>query len=83
MALVKKAALSGQRSLARGSEQTSLNQLGRLNEEHRRKARTYAKQQKAAERVAAATTELASGITEASSAAEELRKAMEQIAAGA
>ncbi|WP_331312641.1 methyl-accepting chemotaxis protein [Methylobacterium mesophilicum] len=83
MALVKKAALSGSHARALKSEQASLSQLGRLNEESRRKARTFAKQQKAAERIAAATTQLASGVAEASSAAEELRKAMEQIAAGA
>ena len=38
---------------------------------------------KVSERVAAATEELASGLTEASAAAEELRRSMEQIAAGA
>jgi methyl-accepting chemotaxis protein len=38
---------------------------------------------KISERVAAATEELASGLTEASAAAEELRRSMEQIAAGA
>jgi methyl-accepting chemotaxis protein len=38
---------------------------------------------KIAERVAAATEELASGLTEASAAAEELRRSMEQIASGA
>jgi methyl-accepting chemotaxis protein len=38
---------------------------------------------KVAERVAAATQELASGLAEASAAAEELRRSMEQIAAGA
>jgi len=41
------------------------------------------RQQKAAERIASATAQLASGITEASSAAEELKRAMEMIAAGA
>jgi methyl-accepting chemotaxis protein len=38
---------------------------------------------KIAERVAAATEELASGLAEASAAAEELRRSMEQIASGA
>lgn len=83
MALVKKSALPGPQTLARGGEQAAIKQLGRLNEENRRKARTYAKQQKAAERIAAATAQLASGVAEASSAAEELRRAMEQIATGA
>ena len=41
------------------------------------------RQEQAAERVAAATEELASGLTQAGAAAEELRTAMEQIAAGA
>ncbi len=49
----------------------------------RRKARTLAKQQQAAERVASATTQLSSGISEAASAAEELKRAMDQIASGA
>lgn len=38
---------------------------------------------KVAERIAAATEELASGLTEAAAAAEELRRSMEQIATGA
>ncbi|MDR3514214.1 MAG: methyl-accepting chemotaxis protein [Azospirillaceae bacterium] len=54
-----------------------------LAEAQKRKARTFARQQKAAERIAAATSQLASGIAEASAAAEELRKAAEQIASGA
>jgi methyl-accepting chemotaxis protein len=41
------------------------------------------RQQQIEERLAAATEELASGITEAASAAEELRRTMEQIATGA
>jgi methyl-accepting chemotaxis protein len=40
-------------------------------------------QDKISERLAAATEELASGLTEASAAAEELRRSMEQIASGA
>ena len=40
-------------------------------------------QDKLSERLAAATEELASGLTEASAAAEELRRSMEQIASGA
>ncbi len=45
--------------------------------------RVRVRQQKAAERIGAATEELASGVAEASSAAEELRRSMEQIASGA
>ncbi len=41
------------------------------------------RQQKIEERVAAATEELAGGLTEAASAAEQLRRSMEQIASGA
>jgi methyl-accepting chemotaxis protein len=54
-----------------------------LAEAQKRKARTFARQQKAAERIAAATSQLASGIAQSASAAEELRKASEQIAQGA
>jgi methyl-accepting chemotaxis protein len=49
----------------------------------RRLARNHARQQKIAERVAAASGEVASGITETAAAAAELRQNMEQIAAGA
>ncbi|RKO67509.1 methyl-accepting chemotaxis protein [Desulfofundulus salinus] len=52
-------------------------------EAQRRQARTFAKQQQIAERIAAATEELSSGVEEASGAVEELRSAMEQIASGA
>ena len=52
-------------------------------EAQRKKARTLAKQQQAAERIAAATGQLASGIAEASSAAEQLKRASQQIATGA
>jgi methyl-accepting chemotaxis protein len=48
----------------------------------RRAPSTGNRQDKAAERVAAATEELASGLSQASAAAEELRQAMQQIAAG-
>lgn len=49
----------------------------------RKQARTVARQQQAAEAIASAATQLASGIEEASSAAEELSQAMNQIAQGA
>ncbi|MBB1073209.1 methyl-accepting chemotaxis protein [Rhodoferax sp. 4810] len=49
----------------------------------RKRARTLAKQQQAAERIAAATAQLASGINEAASAAEELKRSADQIATGA
>jgi len=52
-------------------------------EAQRKRARTLAKQQQIAERIAAATSQLASGIGEASSAVEELKSSAQQIAAGA
>ena len=52
-------------------------------EAQRKRARTLAKQQQAAERIAAATGELSSGINEAASASEQLRRAANQISAGA
>jgi len=79
MALVKKTAstmtapIDGKTSAA----------TSRDAEVQRKKARTLAKQQQAAERIAAATGRLTSGINEAASAAEELRSASDQIAAGA
>jgi methyl-accepting chemotaxis protein len=83
MALVKKAALGSVSKFARGAEEASTARLSRLADESRKTVRTHARQQKAAERIASATAQLASGISESSSAAEELRKAMELIAAGA
>ncbi len=52
-------------------------------EAQRKKARTLAKQQQVAERIAAATGQLSSGINEAASASEELKRASDQIASGA
>jgi len=46
-------------------------------------ARASSRKQTAAERIGAATHELAAGVAEASSAAEELRRSLEQIASGA
>lgn len=57
--------------------------MNREAEVYRRRARTLAKQQQAAERVASASAELAAGINEAASAAEELKRASDQIASGA
>ena len=45
--------------------------------------RTRARQEKAAERIGAATEQLASGMSEAAAAAEQLRRSLEQISAGA
>ena len=93
MALVKKAAMKANNGAAHhavvakhaeANEEALAESTSRLAvEAQKRKTRTFARQQKAAERIAAATSELASGITEAGAAAEELRKAAEQIASGA
>ncbi len=58
-------------------------QVNRDAEANRRRARTLAKQQQAAERVASASAQLAAGINEAASAAEELKRSSDQIASGA
>jgi len=51
---------------------------------HRRaQLRSHVRQQKAAERIGAATEELAAGVAQASAAAEELRRALEQISSAA
>lgn len=49
----------------------------------RKRARTLARQQQAAERLAAATSQLSRGVTESSAASEELKAAMKEIATGA
>ena len=49
----------------------------------RARDRSRVRQQKAAERIGAATEELASGVAEAAASAEELQRALEQIASGA
>ena len=58
-------------------------ELARKQAQDKVRARTLAKQQQSAERIATATEQLASGIEEASSAAEELGATMQQIASGA
>jgi len=79
MALVKKnASYVATPSVSKTSAVTA-----RDAEAQRKKARTLAKQQQAAERIAAATGQLSAGINEAASAAEELKRSTDQIAAGA
>lgn len=58
-------------------------ELARKHAQDKVRARTLAKQQQLAERIASASEQLASGIEEASSAAEELGATMQQIASGA
>jgi len=79
MALVKKTASTAV-ALADGKSSST---TAHDAEAQRKKARTLAKQQQAAERIAAATGRLTSGINEAASAAEELKSASDQIATGA
>jgi methyl-accepting chemotaxis protein len=84
MALAKKSDVTA-RTAARntpGQAETAVPAGGQA-ELRRRQARRSARQQKIAERVAAASEVIASGITEAASAAEELRRSMQQIASGA
>ena len=57
--------------------------VGRSAEEMRRRARTVARQQQVAERLAAASAQLSSNVTDASAAAEELSASMKQISSGA
>ncbi|MCJ2069363.1 methyl-accepting chemotaxis protein [Methylobacterium sp. J-030] len=85
MALAKKTAIHSMTSSVgpRESASASTGRSHLVAEAEKRKARTFARQQKAAERVASATAQLSSGIAEASAAAEELRKASEQIGVGA
>ncbi len=79
MALVKKAGSNSTTSEI--SKPTAT--VSRDAEAQRRRARTLAKQQQAAERIATATAQLSSGITEAAAASEELRRASDLIASGA
>ncbi len=65
-------------------EDTKLKKVEKMKlEAQRKKARTFARQQQIAERIAAATEELSAGVEEASGAVDELQSAMEQIAGGA
>ena len=81
MALVKKSTTA--LHLTTTTEGKSSANASREAETQRKKARTLAKQQQAAERIAAATGQLSAGINEAASAAEELKRSTDQIAAGA
>jgi methyl-accepting chemotaxis protein len=80
MALINKAVTS---AATTSTENKNSAVAAREAEVQRKKARTLGKQQQAAERIAAATVQLSSGINEAASAAEELKRSADQIAAGA
>jgi methyl-accepting chemotaxis protein len=79
MALIKKPANAAASSNSARSTGVSPHDV----EAQRKKARTFAKQQQAAERIAAAVSQLSAGVNESASAAEELKRATDQIAAGA
>src|SRR4051812_36869466 len=88
MALVKTTELPGKGNLRQVNSDSATQAASSTspkagNSPRRALVRVRARQQKAAERIGAASEELASGVTEASSAAEELRRSMEQIATGA
>src|SRR5471030_98945 len=77
MALIKKSKLTS------GTPQSPTTVSAPRASRHISRPTTRPSQDKVSERLAAATEELASGLTEASAAAEELRRSMEQIASGA
>jgi methyl-accepting chemotaxis protein len=81
MALVRRSVIKT--STATPTEGKTSAVAAREAEDQRKKARTLAKQQQAAERIAAATGQLSSGINQAASAAEELKRSSDQIATGA
>nr|WP_231395255.1 MULTISPECIES: methyl-accepting chemotaxis protein [unclassified Herbaspirillum] len=81
--MVKKNIFNSSAALSQGDADRKVGVSARDAEVQRKRARTLAKQQQAAERIAAATGELSSGINEAASAAEQLRRAADQISTGA
>ncbi|EUB98317.1 methyl-accepting chemotaxis sensory transducer [Rhizobium sp. CF080] len=85
MALVKTSQLGAKPSASKAV--TAVSAANTVNEKvaasRRSQDRSRLRQQKAAERIGAATEELASGVAEAAAAAEELRRALEQIASAA
>jgi methyl-accepting chemotaxis protein len=81
MALVRKPTTPSQTTSTSDGKNSAV--AAREAEAQRKKARTLAKQQQAAERIAAATGQLSAGINEAASASEELKRASDQIATGA
>lgn len=83
MSLVRKAAASSDAAPVHVMNGVLSKNITRDADQQRKRARTLAKQQQAAERVAAASSQLSSGINEAASAAEELKRAANLIATGA
>lgn len=83
MALVKTSELTAKRNAGVVVEKQAAPAAAKNVAVRRAQNRSRLRQQKAAERIGAATEELASGVTEAAAAAEELRRALDQIATGA
>lgn len=82
MALVKTSELAAKRGAGQVTAKSS-DGAAKVAATRRAQDRSRVRQQKAAERISAATEELASGVSEAAAAAEQLRRALEQIASGA
>jgi methyl-accepting chemotaxis protein len=84
MALMKTSALAARTGAPRGAETSeTIDPPQAARVQRRLKDRQLARQEKAAERIGAATEELTAGIAEASAAAEQLARALEQIASAA
>jgi methyl-accepting chemotaxis protein len=79
MALVKTSSLPSNRAIATAAQPPAPLPASPRRSQDRSRIR----QEKAAERIGAATEELAAGIAQAASAAEELRRSLEQISASA
>jgi methyl-accepting chemotaxis protein len=83
MPLVKTTKLAGSAAKRRKAAETPRRPASQAASKARPKGAKLSGRSKISERVAAATEQLASGLTEAAAAAEELRRSMEQIGVGA
>jgi methyl-accepting chemotaxis protein len=83
MALVKAARITGTATPAVSSKKSEPATASELAARTVTRQPSGTRHAQASERIAAATEQLASGLTEASAAAEEVRRSMEQIASGA
>lgn len=83
MALVKTTELAAKRSAGKTIAPVSEPAPEKTVSSRRAQDRSRLRQQKVAERIATASDELASGVSQAASAAEELNRSLEQIASGA
>lgn len=83
MALVKTTDLARRRAAPVTEDPETRGSANKTVANRRSQERSRVRQQKAAERIGAATEQLASGMTEAAAAAEELRRSLEAISTGA